>query len=402
MQESRNSSRDVVPVARADRIEFWDVLRGVAVLGVLLANMPWMSFAQFFLNDSDHWYGHAPSLIDMASFWFVRLFADTKFITIFSTLFGAGLGLAAEKARERGADSLGFQLRRLGVLFVFGMLHGSLIWFGDILAHYATIGVVVVLLRKQSASTLHVIAGVCLAMGFSAYFVVSPLVYGPMQPPSAVAPQLAAIVEIYQSGDFWRMAAHRAPHYLFGYLFIIPLWGLRTLGLCLLGMAMVKSGVLRAPSEHDRVYRSMLRWGLVVAIPAHALWVYGGLNELPALIAMGSYLAALGASPVYLAVVKAWCDNDVMTKLRAKMAAVGRMAFTNYISHSVITAFVFNYCGQFDRWGRGEGLLLTFAIFVFQLWASDVWLGRFRFGPLEWLWRSLTYARFQSMKRATP
>ena len=86
--------------------------------------------------------------------------------------------------------------------------------------------------------------------------------------------------------------------------------------------------------------------------------------------------------------------------MRDRLAAVGRMAFTNYIMHSVITAIIFNYMHQFDRWSRFAGLLLAFAIFAFQLWASPLWLARFRFGPLEWLWRSFIYLRPQPMRIA--
>lgn len=400
---SQRADEDAAPVAQSERIVLWDVLRGVAVLGVLLANMPWMSFARMISMDGQDWFGHDPTALDHAAFWFVRVFADTKFITIFSMLFGAGLGLAAVKAEERGASSLGFQMRRLAILLVFAIIHGCLIWFGDILGHYAMVGFVAVFFRNLPAHVLGAIGLALIAFGFAVYFVTAPAFMGPMTPPAVVEHQMREAAELYSSGDFVEMAKHRAPFYLVALCFTLPFWGARTLGLFLIGMALVRSGILRDPAAHRATYARMLRFGLPFGIAMQALWVmssghYGDTHAI-LLTAVGSYAAALGLSPAYLAAVYYWCESGFLVGMRRRMAAVGQMAFTSYISHSVITAIIFNYCGQFDRWGRFEGLLLTFAIFAFQLWSSPLWLARFRFGPLEWLWRSVTYFRFQPMTR---
>ena len=102
----------------------------------------------------------------------------------------------------------------------------------------------------------------------------------------------------------------------------------------------------------------------------------------------------------YVGLIARWCLSERWTGLRARLAAVGRMALTSYLSHSLITAIVFQYCGQFDRWRRPALLALVFAIFAFQLWISPIWLARFRYGPAEWLWRSLTYGRRMPFRAA--
>lgn len=393
---------EAAPVPRSERIVMWDVLRGVAVLGVLLANMPWMSFAHMVAMDGQDFVGYDPTPLDAAAFWFVRVVADTKFITIFSMLFGAGLGLAAVKTEERGGSSAGFQVRRMAALFVFGMLHGCVVWFGDILGHYALVGCVALPFRRLQAKTLFAIGASFVVLGFGIYFVALPLSME-FTSEAEVVEKTAAAAEVFASGDFTRMLAARTPLYLTGLVVTLPFWGARTLGLFLLGMALVKSGVLRDPTSHRRVYDAMLRYGLLLGIVAQASWVAtsGDHTDTRAVLVTtaASYLTALGLSPAYLAIVFRWCESGVLPGLRRRLAAVGQMAFTCYISHSVITGLVFNYGGQYDRWGRFEGLLLTFAIFAFQIWSSPLWLAHFRFGPLEWLWRSFTYARIQPMRR---
>ena len=143
----------VSPVAGGERIALWDVLRGFAVLGILLANIPFMAMAGV-MTDPDWYFVGGDRAIDYLSYYFVYVFADTKFVTIFSTLFGAGLALMCEKANAAGASFVGHYSRRLLVLLVFGVVHGTLIWFGDILTMYALIGFLAMVFRNCRVRTL--------------------------------------------------------------------------------------------------------------------------------------------------------------------------------------------------------------------------------------------------------
>jgi len=388
------------PVEGKQRALYWDMLRGFAVLGVLAANMPLMS-----RSDALDWHFAHPghTFLDQVGFVLVRCFADTKLITIFSMLFGAGLAFMWERAQERGVPFLRTWFRRIGALAVFGVLHAALFWFGDILVHYAVMGALAVWFRKLSPKTLIIIGVVFLIFGgvFSAFGAVD----GPT--PEKTADQAAITqraIEVLPSGDFLASMGFRLEMFVGVFIIFNVFFAPRTLGLFLIGMALMKSGVLLKVGEHRKLAVRAIIIGLAIGIPVQVVNLIYSMEPAPAgadglearMIATVSwYLMALFLSPAYMGMVALWSQTRKLMGLQRRLAAVGRMAFTNYIMHSVITSLIFNWLGFYDAWGRFAGLLLTIAIFVFQLWLSPVWLSRFRYGPLEWLWRVLTYGRKQ-------
>jgi uncharacterized protein len=397
------------PVADPDRILFWDVLRGVAVLGVLLANMPLMSFGEGMTFDP-YPLGPEESVGDHLAFAFVRIFADTKFITIFSILFGAGLGIMSEKAVADGDRPFaGLYLRRLALLAGLGIIHAHFIWFGDILLHYAIIGCAALLFRRIQPQGLATIAVILLLLCFGWNLLLSlPTLQPPLE--LTMEEQAADYNAIYSSGDFLRMRAARTPFALMGTIFMGVAWGMRTLGLFLLGMALVKSGIFVNAESRRGLFKKVAIAGLALGLPLSAFSYFhaeqatrfGGHEPATSdamLHSASLYLSAIFQSPAYISIVALWTMSGVLHGLRDRLAAVGRMALTNYLSHSIITAVIFNYLGYFGAWGRGKGLLLCFAIFAFQLVVSPIWLRAFRFGPVEWLWRSATYGQRQAMRR---
>jgi len=399
-------SSQSTPVTKAERVLYWDVLRGFAVLGVLMANMPLMS-----LSSSLDWSypdpGETP--LDRFAFGFVRCFADTKFITIFSALFGAGLAFMSERALRRGAPFLGMWFRRIAIMAVFGLLHVAFLWFGDILTHYAIIGALAVWFRNFTPKTLVVTGLVFLVVG--ALFSAASAGFEPKpEQEEGQRAMLARAAEVLPSGDF--AASMEIRHEFFGGAVILMtvFWGPRTLGLFLLGMALMKTGILLRVQEHRRLAVRALVIGLAVGVPlqiVNVIYAFAGPPEgddamTDKLVAgLSLYLVALFLSPAYMGAIALWVQTTALGWLQTRLAAVGRMAFTSYISHSVITTVIFNWCGLYDQWGRFEGLLLTFGIYAFQLWVSPIWLARFRFGPLEWLWRICTYGRRPVMDSAT-
>ena len=168
-------------------------------------------------------------------------------------------------------------------------------------------------------------------------------------------------------------------------------------------MALVKSGVLLRVHEHRKLVMRAVTIGLVGGVLVHAVHLLFALRSDTAaerLVANSTlYLMALFLSPAYMGLVALWTGTKSAMWLQEGLAAVGRMALTNYLSHSVITALIFNYARQYDQWDRFAGLLLTFVIYGFQLWISPIWLARFRYGPIEWLWRCAAYG-VQPIRRA--
>ena len=408
----------IQPVQDAHRIVLLDVLRGFAVLGILLANIPFMSMAAglpgTLVPPQAHYVG-GDGWLDHASHWFVYIFADTKFVTIFSTLFGAGLGLMSERALAAGAPFVGRYVRRLAILFLFGAAHVTLLWMGDILLVYSLFGFMAMWFRKRSVKTLLIWAGVLLtlcflmwvAFGFADPIDFVKLEKGPDDQFLTIEQQCdknrARIEATFSDGSFVEMMRLRIELYgsMLGFMFLVL--GPRTLALFLFGIAVVKSGMLNVfVTQRSRLFRiAILGLGIGLPLQVTSLVYLHHFEETHArVIGWGSlYLAGLAIALGYASVFALWLHTNVLVGLRARLAAVGRMALTNYLSHSLITGVIFNYCGQFDAWRRPQLLLLVFGIFGVQLWISPIWLRHFHYGPMEWLWRVGTYARLVPIRR---
>ena len=398
------------PVRSQERIVALDVLRGFAVLGILIVNV--QSYAMIeaaYLNPL------ANDKLGGAGLWvwlITYVFFDTKFISIFSTLFGAGMALMAERAASRGASATGVHYRRQFWLLVIGLAHAHLIWYGDILVPYALCGFIFYSLRNLRPARL-------LVGGF-AMVAVSPalfLLFGlsvPSMPPEArevlVAgwtPTEAAIeaeIETYRSGWLTQLPDRSAT--AFGMetsvFLLIFLW--RCGGLMLVGMGLYKLGVLSARSS-PTFYRRLASIGLSVGLLLVLLGVlYNARNgySLEHSMFQGQVFNFVGANGVflgYIALVMLAVQSGRFAGLQRRLGAVGRMALSNYICQSVICTLIFygHGLGLFEQVGRQGQALLVIAIWTAQLIWSPWWLERFRFGPLEWLWRSLTYMKLQSM-----
>ncbi len=405
----------VAPVSETQRIALLDVLRGFAVLGILLANIPFMAMAGAITDPygrylgGNHWTDHV-------SHAFVFLFADTKFITLFSTLFGAGLALMSEKALALNAPFVWRYIRRLFVLFLFGATHIVLLWFGDILLFYSLIGFVAMWFRKRRVKTLLVWAAVFITLnavlwGFSGLIDPSDMVELERSPDGeelgveeSIAIQTEEIYAALSSGTFAEMIQTRLKVYAGLGIMMSIIFGMRTLGLFLIGMAAIKSGILnRFITGRASLFR--LLWiGLGIGLPVQVgTYIVGSDLTDPGsriVFMLGWYVAGLLMALGYVAASALWMHTDFCLGLRARLVAVGRMALTNYLSHSLITSVIFNHLGYFGEWRRPYLLLLVFAIFAFQLWISPIWLRGFLYGPLEWLWRSATYGRLMPMRRS--
>ncbi len=394
-----------------------DVLRGTALLGILIINM--MSFAtpdMVYFNPTA--FGHfvgADRLIWMLS----HVLADQKFMTIFSPLFGAGILLFTTRLEARGQPARSLFYQRSLWLLVFGLLHFFLLWDGDILTVYALTGMVLYGLRHRAPATLVVLGILLLSvhMGLMLFFGwLLPLAPMEIQDEIAAAvfqpgPEaLAADIGIYQ-GTYGAQVRYRWQEGAWTLLFNLVLWGpWRAGGLMLIGMAAWKWGVLTA-ERSDRFYRWLTIIGLGLGWPVvlGGLWdkMNHGWTLIHALLGGGylyNYWGSLLVSAGYVGLVMLVERNGWWPAARRRLAAVGRMAFTNYILHTLICTFVFYGFGlglyaQVNRIGQ-VGIMLV--IWIVQLWLSPWWLSRYRYGPLEWLWRSLTYGRFAPMSIVTP
>lgn len=399
------------PVAAPDRIVSIDVLRGVALLGILLMNI--QSFAMpgdAYLNPTA--YGDLTG----ANRWVwivVHLLADQKFIGIFSMLFGAGILLIAERVGPDRATRIHY--RRMAVLLVFGLIHAHALWSGDILYTYAICGMFVYLARRLTPKWL-IVAGLALHAVSTVFFIGNAVLLRDaptevitqvtsdywLSPPAELAREIAA----YRGGWFAQQT-FRGPDAtaMETFIFLIDTaW--KTSGLMLVGMALYKLGILSA-RRSDELYRrmTMLGFGLGLPVIAYGVWrdfatgwdVVGSLLIDYQFNYWGSVLVALGWTGLVMLAVR----SDRLPGVQRRLSAVGRTAFSNYIVQTLFGVAIFcgTGLGLFGRVERVGQLLIVFAIWAVQLTVAPVWLRHFEFGPLEWLWRSLTYGRAQPMRR---
>lgn len=436
----------ILPVGERERVVAVDVLRGVALLGILTMNvvsfgLPFACYMDPRVPDAVEFQGAFGGLNKVA--WAINFYVfDTKMMSIFSMLFGAGLALMGERADRRAAETgatkgrfAAVYYRRIGFLALFGLLHAYGLWYGDILFSYAVCGLLLYPLRRLRARWLAAIgiAMIVIGVGLSAG-AGAGMTYMESQQQRAAA--VAALPEATEAqkreaeglteavknmnnvGDSRAQVAQmrgslpevlktNAIHAFMMQAMMLPLmvfW--RCMGLMLLGMALVKRGMLSGLAS-KRAYVWMVGIGYGVGLPLthwaavdamatdfrmSRLLLVGWVVAAPASIMM-----ALGHVGVVMLVVKSGAIKGIL----ARLAAVGRMAMTNYLMQTVICTTIFygwgfGLFGSLERW-QLWGVVL--GVWALQLALSPVWLARFRFGPAEWAWRSLTHLRMQPMRR---
>ena len=346
-----------------------------------------------------------------------HLFGDLKFMANFSMLFGAGILLMSLRAEAKTHKSAALHYRRMTWLLVIGLVHAYVFWYGDILVSYAVTGMVVYLLRRLPSGWLLVVGSVALTPPSLLFLLVQLSM--PWWPPESTAEiiaewspgpgQIEKELAAYR-GAWLDQMAHRGPASLEMHVFLIPLWAAwRAGGMMLIGMALLKSKVLTA-ERSNRFYGVMATAGLVVGLPVIAGGImFNFANDWSVQRSMflgyqfnywGSVAVALG----YLALIMLMVKNGILRWLQHGLAAMGRMAFTNYLSQTLIctTLFYGHGFGLFGSVERWQQLLIALAILAIQMLVSVIWLRHFRHGPMEWLWRSLTYRRRQPFRRLPP
>ncbi|MDQ2844320.1 MAG: DUF418 domain-containing protein [Acidobacteriota bacterium] len=394
------------PVQPADRIFSLDALRGVAVLGILIMNI--QSFSEIgaaYMNPSadgritgvDYW------------IWFIsHILADQKFMAIFSMLFGAGIVLFTSRAEARGRKPFPLFRRRSLWLLVFGLLHAYLLWSGDILVAYAICGLAVYKARHWQPRTQLVVGLVLLAVtsgllageGWSLKYWPSEAMTGMRQALwEPTSQQKAVEIAAYRGGWVGQMSTRAQDSFgseLQEFIFF-TFW--RVTGLMLAGMALFKWRVLTAQRSRA-FYRNAFVLGLLFGIP---LIIYGTQRDLAAHWSFTysfffgiqfNYWGSLGVALSWICLVMLLCQAPESKRLLVPLANTGRMAFSVYILETLLGTSIFyggHGAGLFEKIDRPGQLLAVLAIWAIVIAFSQFWLHRFTMGPLEWLWRTLTY-----------
>lgn len=423
------------PVLGADRITAIDTLRGVAVLGILVMNiyafaMPFAAYQNPLLMGGTEWY-------NLGTWLLTHVLFDQKFMTIFSMLFGAGLIVMWQRAQNRGAPFARIYFRRQLWLAAIGILHGYLLWVGDILFHYAVVGLFAFTFRQRQPRAL--IAVACCLLVVAPLLSVATAAYvddlreriseidalaaagetldeeqlaiqeewreiGKFVAPSQT--DLRRDLDAYR-GDYGDAFAFRAPTVVSMQTeatFFFVLW--RVGGCMLLGMALMKLGILAGTRSND-FYRRMQFIGYGLGLPLTVFSAYDLFNhQWDGVYVLGggmlsNYVGSILVAAGHIATVMRIVNANCWPRIMQRFTAVGRMALTNYLLHSILLTTVFyGYgLGLYGTIPRAWQMLFVAAVLGLQLWLSPIWLQHYRFGPVEWAWRSLTYWQRQPLRR---
>jgi uncharacterized protein len=412
----------VAPVTSGQRIDTLDFIRGLAVMGILAANivafgqpMDAYMYPSAFLTDP----GDPGGWMWIAQF----ILIDGKMRGLFTLLFGAGMYLFMEKAWARGATRK-LQAWRLAILMVFGMIHFFFIWPGDILFYYALFGFIALGCLGWSVKTQlgvglagYIVGALLIGAGLSFPWLMTDTAFGESTPAFAAkrADMIAGVdVALAESkvvntaiaaGDYGALVTHRFTEQWWQPLANAPLFIFETLPLMLIGMALYRMGFFSG--QWDRA--KMLRWGWIGMIAgglahlAMGLVVQsGGFSFYGTLAAFAgwSVLPRLAMVLGLAALLVVWAPSATGW-LGDRVRAAGRAAFTNYLGTSVLMMLVFHgwALGLFGELNRPQLYIVVVLACVVMLAWSKPWLDRFNYGPLEWLWRCLTYGRVFPLRK---
>lgn len=491
----------LAPIAESKRIDALDILRGLALIGILLMNIEWFNRPIANLIGFDH----SLTGTDHAAGWLIRCFVEGKFYKLFALLFGMGFAVMLLRAREVGRPFGAWFTRRMIALWVLGIAHMIFLWGGDILHDYALAGLMlllwVYLLQKPRFQKydnprsylklsliwlfIPVFFSTIAGIGAGVFIdhqqantnwedeqataaIVAQRLKAPAEPLALIVnnnevsnkaesvegvvtnaneeasnvltgtneksdasradidPQEQTIVELvkqkreakerelkeieaFTQGDYWQATAYRLEFLafmlpispMFAFMMLIPIF--------ILGFWFVASKRIVNYQAHIGMYKVMMRVGLPLGIflnVAGLLLLQLPFAKVSAVIAavgemiffVGQYVLTAG----YLGLIICLLTNEKWHRRLATFAPMGKMALTNYLMHSaILTTLFYGYAGgQFGQISRGPQVLIVIAIIVFQVLFSRWWLSKYRFGPLEWLWRSITYKKWQAMRLA--
>ncbi len=375
------------PIVKTSRIAIVDVLRGFALFGVLLANVPYDHQAAM-----EHEYNQV--------FGFVYdMLINRKFITLFSILFGFGFHIQMNRAISKGLNFNSYFLRRMGLLFLIGCIHCFLIWNGDILMSYALGGVLLLLVRNWSIGRLTILA-IALSVVLTGIIFIGNAVLGWQQ----------------HSYDSYYILKHPVANSYGEYLHInfrisqwvnflqdMPLTLVFTFGNMLIGCILGKLKFFLNPSKQRQLTNRFIILGAMVGLPCSYLFHLVNINTLeldvsmvwlPFVVITGMILQTLG----YMALFVKLAPIPLFKKLTSWFSYVGRTALSNYILQSILyLTVIFHAITPFGLYGntpRGETYLIAAIFFIWQSFISFIWLKEYEQGPLEYLWKKMSYKGF--------
>jgi len=410
-------SQQAMPVSLTDRADILDVLRGFAILGILLDNIVGFSGWGFMLQSTRESLNTWPAdgLLGLSELSFV----NGKFYSLFSLLFGIGFSIILIRNEQRGINPLKIFYRRLSILLIIGAAHLFLLWEGDILFLYAFIGLFLPLFRKCSDKTLLI---------WAAALIASPILIDVVKvllhiKTGAFLETIAQSIDkktgipiddnfrnyLYKDGSGWQEWRNwQASGFFYRYSYIIESNRIpKVLGMFLLGFYAGRKMIYTNLENYVPLLKKIRRWGFIIGIPAGLALAFFEIDNKAVPNAWGlldTFFYAIGVIPLSLAYVSAICLQWVKKKGNSKwkwLAPVGRMALTNYLMQTILCITIFYGVGFGFGGNIGPVIFYPIAIgiYLLQILYSNWWFKYFNYGPFEWVWRQLTYGKRLPFKK---
>ncbi|HYO69094.1 MAG TPA: DUF418 domain-containing protein [Archangium sp.] len=412
------------PIDASERLALLDVLRGFALCGVFVSNVfMWFSGRAYMTRPQIEAAMASATWVDQALVYTMGVLVNGKFITIFSFLFGLGFSVQMMRAEARGAAITPLYMRRLVMMFLIGCVHLFGLWLGDILTTYATIGFALLLFRERSDKTLLIWAAVLIflspmVVGGLMNFLPSLLSGGAESGPDAAKAAMersnqlrADTMKAFSSGTYVEMLRANTRHFFGQFVQGLVPFLFAILGRFLLGLMAGRRRLFHDAPQHLAFFRKLLRWSLGLAVAGSVIVIAvqtmmrQKMFEMPPpvmmLLSVVRQFNEVGLAAVYVAGLVLLFQREAWQRRLMVLAPVGRMALTNYLSQTVISLFIYYGIGLglMGKISPGATVALSLVIFAVQVVLSHWWLSRFRFGPAEWVWRSLTYGKAQPMRQ---
>ncbi len=404
-------SNKVDPVKSSERYVILDVLRGIALFGICLANYP--EFSLYTFQKKEVIEAMPTAGIDHLWRYFHYTFIDGKFYSLFSLLFGIGFSIILAKAVQRG-KGLGIFYRRMFILAIIGFVHLLFLWAGDILLLYALVGLLLPLFRNVSNRKLLIISAslIFFPIAIDAFRLLTDSQFTLLIPIEKAIQYFSAkngitsdnfpvwllesksysdVVKFNLPGSFIRCQEFIEGNRIF-----------KVLGLFIFGLYLGRNRIYAQLDERITLLKKIRDYGFLVGLPLSCLFAWSEVNQHPMGLVVNSIIYAVSVVPLSLAYASAvciWYTKHKDLRFFKTMAMPGRMALTNYIGQSVIGMIIFYGIGfELALIGLIYVELIAAGVFVFQILFSSIWLRYFQFGPLEWIWRMLTYGKWLKIR----
>jgi len=422
------------PLQESERIQSLDVMRGIVLCGILLMNINGFGLAEAY---ADPTVSGGSTGLNLYTWMATNLFFEGTMRALFSLLFGVGMFIFLDRLLKKGAGIKAADVffRRLTWLLVFGLIHGYLLlWVGEILYQYALMGFLVYSFRSMVPKKLILTAIILFSVGtvwnYFDYKGAEKWVAGVEEAKLYEAEGKELTKELKEAKESWlKMEEKKSPEAIEeynekmhqGYFGVVAhlaptnfefdtVWPYRfdvwdVLGMMLIGIALFRWGVLTGEKSVP-FYGTMVLVGYIVGIAINYYELKTILDDNFAFLAFRKseityYWGRISIAMGHVGLIMLFCKSGILIWLKSALASVGKMALTNYLMHSVICMFVFTGVGfgLFGKLERFELLYVVFSIWIFQLILSPIWLRYFHYGPMEWLWRNLSYQKMHPIRK---